>query len=172
MKARRSEHLFPTNFGQSACNSVKVQPISTLRLPNHSRPAAELLNRRNCLHYFRNACTKLAGKRWRHAGVVNARRIILHCDETKLLWRIDALFQFNCAIYRTDEIGCTPSRMRALLPKLGGGRCISCFVRTWLPMSHQTPRANKHSRTLIPSVFPKSNTDCERWRRRRFSRKH
>ena len=24
-------HLFPTNFGQSACNSVKVQPISTLR---------------------------------------------------------------------------------------------------------------------------------------------
>ena len=34
-------HLFPTNFGQSACNSVKVQPISTLRLPNHARPAAE-----------------------------------------------------------------------------------------------------------------------------------
>ena len=32
-------HLFPTNFGQSACNSVKVQPISTLRLPNHARPA-------------------------------------------------------------------------------------------------------------------------------------
>ena len=50
-------HLFPTNFGQSACNSVKVQPISTLRLPNHARPAAELPNRRNCLHYFRNACT-------------------------------------------------------------------------------------------------------------------
>ena len=50
-------HLFPTNFGQSACNSVKVQPISTLRLPNHARPAAELSNRRNCLHYFRNACT-------------------------------------------------------------------------------------------------------------------
>ena len=50
-------HLFPTNFGQSALNSVKVQPISTLRLPNHARPAAELPNRRNCLHYFRNACT-------------------------------------------------------------------------------------------------------------------
>ena len=50
-------HLFPTNFGQSTCNSVKLQPISTLRLPNHARTAAELPNRRNCLHYFRNACT-------------------------------------------------------------------------------------------------------------------
>ena len=57
-------HLFPTNFGQSACNSVKVQPISTLPLPNHARPAAELPNRRNCLHYFRNALSpKLAVKR-------------------------------------------------------------------------------------------------------------
>ena len=53
----RDIHLFPNNFGQSARNSVKVQPISTLRLPNHARPAAELPNRRNCLHYFRNACT-------------------------------------------------------------------------------------------------------------------
>ena len=50
-------HLFPTNYGQSACNSVNVQPISTLRLPNHARMAAELSNRRHCLHYFRNACT-------------------------------------------------------------------------------------------------------------------
>ena len=50
-------HLFPINFGQSACNSVKVQPIPTLRLPNHAQPAAELPNRRNCLHCFRNACT-------------------------------------------------------------------------------------------------------------------
>ena len=49
-------HLFPTIFGQYACNLVKVQRISTLRLPNHARPAAELPNRRNCLHYFRNAC--------------------------------------------------------------------------------------------------------------------
>ena len=48
---------FPTNFGHSACNSVKVQPISTLRLPNHARSAAELPKRLNCLHYFRNACT-------------------------------------------------------------------------------------------------------------------
>ena len=42
----KTVHLFPTNLGQSAYNSVKVQPISTLRLPNHARPAAELPNRR------------------------------------------------------------------------------------------------------------------------------
>ena len=49
--------LFPTNYGQSAWNSVKVQPISKDRTPNHARTAAEMLNRRNCLHYFRTACT-------------------------------------------------------------------------------------------------------------------
>ena len=59
-------HPFPTNFGQTACNSVKVQPISTLQLPNHARPAAELCRTAEI------ACTiselhalspKLAGKR-------------------------------------------------------------------------------------------------------------
>ena len=40
---------------------------------------------------------------------------------------LDALFQFNCAICRTDEIGCTPSRMRALPPKLGGKRCKNLY---------------------------------------------
>ena len=49
--------LVPTNYGQSAWNSVKAQPISTIRTPNHSRTAAELPNRRNCLHYFRTECT-------------------------------------------------------------------------------------------------------------------
>ena len=48
---------FPTNYGQSAWNSVKVQPISTDRTPNHARKAAEKPNRRNYLHYFRTACT-------------------------------------------------------------------------------------------------------------------
>ena len=50
-------HLFPTNYGRSAYNSVKVQPISTVRKPNHARTAAEMPNGRNCLHYFRTACT-------------------------------------------------------------------------------------------------------------------
>ena len=48
---------FPTNYGQSAWNSVKVQSISTLQLANHARTAAEMLNRRNCLHYLRTACS-------------------------------------------------------------------------------------------------------------------
>ena len=60
-------HLFPTNYRQPAWNSVKVQPISTLRLPDHARPAAELPNRRNYLHYFRKSMyllpPKLVGKR-------------------------------------------------------------------------------------------------------------
>ena len=50
-------HLLPTNYGQSAWNSVKVQPILTVLPPNHARTAAELPIRRNCLHYFRTACT-------------------------------------------------------------------------------------------------------------------
>ena len=60
-------HLFPNNYGQSAWNSVNVQPISSVRPPNHAPTAAEMSNRRNCLHYFRNANTyllpsKFAGK--------------------------------------------------------------------------------------------------------------
>ena len=65
-------HLFPTNFGQSACNSVKVKPISTLQLPNHARPAAEQPNRRNCLHYFRNACRL----NWPEKGVLPTRGVL------------------------------------------------------------------------------------------------
>ena len=37
-------HLFPTNYGQSAWNSVKVQPISPVHLPNLARTAAEMRN--------------------------------------------------------------------------------------------------------------------------------
>ena len=50
-------HLFQTKYGQCAGNSVKMQPISTDRAPNHARTAAEMSNRRNCLHYFPTACT-------------------------------------------------------------------------------------------------------------------
>ena len=39
---------FPTNYGQSTSNSVKAQPLSTVRLPNHARTAAKMPNRRNC----------------------------------------------------------------------------------------------------------------------------
>ena len=38
-------HLFPTNYGQSAWNSVKIQPILTDRMRNHAQTAAEMLNR-------------------------------------------------------------------------------------------------------------------------------
>ena len=51
----------PTNYRHSAWNSVTAQPISTVRPPNHAPTAAEMPNRRNCLHCFRTACT--AGKR-------------------------------------------------------------------------------------------------------------
>ena len=36
---------FLTKYGQSACNLVKVRPISTVRSPNHARMAAEMPNR-------------------------------------------------------------------------------------------------------------------------------
>ena len=58
---------FPTIFGQSACTSVKVQPISTLRLPNHARLSAELPNRRNYLRCFYFS-PKLTGKRCRYCS--------------------------------------------------------------------------------------------------------
>ena len=62
-------HHFPTNFGRSACNSVKVQPISTLRPPNHAQSAAESAAKPpklpalfpKCMHYRLN---------WREKGVV------------------------------------------------------------------------------------------------------
>ena len=46
-------------------NSVKVQPISTLRLPNHARTAAELPNRQNSYNIFKMHALppKLAGER-------------------------------------------------------------------------------------------------------------
>ena len=61
-------HLFPTNFGQSVWNSVKKQPISTVRPLNHARTAAEMPNRRNCLHFFPNCIH--CRLNWPEKGVV------------------------------------------------------------------------------------------------------
>ena len=63
---------FPTNFGQSARNSVKVQPISTLRLPKPDRPPNCRTAEVACTFSEMHALSpKLAGKRCRlgRAGV-------------------------------------------------------------------------------------------------------
>ena len=59
---------------------------------------------------------------------MNARRILLYCDDIKLLHMTNWMHCYNL-IVRYAEIGCTLSRLCVLLPKLDGKRCRRPILR-------------------------------------------
>ena len=148
-------HLFPTNLGQSACNSLKVQPISALRLPNQARPAAKVPNRRNCLHYFRNSAlsSKLAGKRCTFSVCCK-----ISIDNT--VWHIHSLSRLSqqhlCDPRRpTSKPGCAAHRTHLCLT-------VTCFsssfwaARSWGSSAVPSGRVSAIRASAVTSHWPNS----------------